>query len=213
VKTKTAFSVVLAVTLSRAVLLAVFAAITWAWPRGLSTPAFVAAIVALAASAGTDLLDGMLARRLDVVSRLGAYLDPLLDKAFYLLTLPTLVMLAALDDSVAHAVLLLAITVLFLLRDQWVSFLRSLGAIHGIDAKANWSGKARTLIGFPVIVAAFYFLRAPGDWPVLPWPLLLAAELAAIAINLVSIHVYTGRHWPALKSELGSARQAPQRPS
>ena len=56
------------------------------------------------------------------------------------------------------------LAILFLLRDQWVSFLRSLGALHNLSAKANWSGKARTLISFPTICVIYYYLQAPPRW-------------------------------------------------
>src|ERR1017187_6860245 len=64
-----------------------------------------------------------------------------------------------------HARALLVLAILFLLRDQWVSFLRSIGALHNLSAKANWSGKARTLISFPTICVIYYYLQAPARWP------------------------------------------------
>jgi phosphatidylglycerophosphate synthase len=98
---------------------------------------------------------------------------------------------------------LLVLAILFLLRDQWVSFLRSLGALHDLSAKANWSGKARTLISFPTICVIYYYLQAPPRWSIrIDDYLVYGLEGVSVAINLISIGVYTGRFWPALRAEL-----------
>jgi phosphatidylglycerophosphate synthase len=98
---------------------------------------------------------------------------------------------------------LLVLAILFLLRDQWVSFLRSIGALHNLDAKANWSGKARTLISFPSICVIYYYLQAPPRWGLLvPTSVVYGLEALSMAINLISIVVYTSRFWPALRVEL-----------
>ena len=95
----------------------------------------------------------------------------------------------------------------FLLRDQWVSFLRSIGAMYQVDAKANWSGKARTVISFPAVCIIYYYLEAPEGylWGLLPfyrWPALIyALEGLCLGINVVSIWVYTAAYWPALRKE------------
>jgi len=164
---------------------------------------FAVAFGAMILSAITDLLDGYLARKFRVTSRLGSYADPMVDKVFYLTAFPTLVYLADRVGQHNHARALLVLAILFLLRDQWVSFLRSLGALHSVDAKANWSGKARTAISFPTICAIYYFLQAPTGWPwILPGPVVYGFEGLSVAINLISIGVYTARYWPVLKAEL-----------
>ena len=154
-------------------------------------------------SAVTDLFDGYFARKFQVTSRLGSYADPMTDKVFYLTTFPTLVYLADRVGQHTHARVLLVLAILFLLRDQWVSFLRSLGALHDLSAKANWSGKARTLISFPTICVIYYYLQAPAALVVrIPAPVVYGLEGLSVAINLISIGVYTGRFWPALRAEL-----------
>jgi phosphatidylglycerophosphate synthase len=151
----------------------------------------------------TDLFDGYFARRFQVTSSLGAYADPMTDKVFYLTAFPTLVYLADRLGQHTHARALLVLAILFLLRDQWVSFLRSLGALHNLSAKANWSGKARTLISFPTICVIYYYLQAPTDWCLrFPASLVYGLEGLSVAINLISIGVYTARFWPALRAEM-----------
>ncbi len=197
------FFFVQGLTLIRAPLIFVFLAVSVFCGHPPSPGWFVVAFLAMLLSALTDLFDGYLARKWQVTSRLGSYADPMLDKIFYLTTFPTLVYLASRAGQDGHARTLLVMAILFLFRDQWVSFLRSLGALHQIDAKANWSGKARTVISFPTICVVYYYLQAPAHWFLqLPFSLVYALEAASIGINLVSIWVYTRRFWPALRQEM-----------
>ena len=164
---------------------------------------FGVAFAAMILSAVSDLLDGYYARKLKVTSRLGSYADPMMDKIFYLTTFPILVYLAARMGQHFHAQILVIMAIFFLLRDQWVSFLRSLGALCKLDAKANWSGKARTVISFPTICVIYYFLQAPKDWCLqIPASVVHGLEILSILLNLISIGVYTRQFWPALRNEL-----------
>jgi len=102
-----------------------------------------------------------------------------------------------------QARLLVVLAILFLIRDQWVSFLRSLGALHNLSAKANWSGKARTLISFPTICVIYYYLQALPTWPLqVSDGVVLTLEAVSMLINLISIVIYSIAFWPALKAEL-----------
>jgi CDP-diacylglycerol--glycerol-3-phosphate 3-phosphatidyltransferase len=191
-------------------LIFLFLAISVLADHPINRPWFVAAFSSMILSAVTDLFDGYFARKFRVTSRLGSYADPMTDKVFYLTTFPTLIYLADRNGQDAHARVLLVLAILFLLRDQWVSFLRSVGALHRIDAKANWSGKARTLISFPTICVIYYYLQAPADWSLrIPAWLVYAFEGLSVAINLISIGVYTGNFWPALRSELRPPEEEP----
>lgn len=200
---KLKFYFVQGLTLIRVPLIFLFLAISLLVGHPLSPPWFVAAFSAMLLSAITDLFDGYFARRFAVTSQLGSYADPMMDKVFYLTTFPTLVYLASRIGQHGHARALLALTILFLLRDQWVSFLRSLGALHALSAKANWSGKLRTIISFPSVCVIYYYLQAPQQWPVqMPAALVYGLEVLSMTINFVSIVVYTRFFLPALRAEL-----------
>jgi CDP-diacylglycerol--glycerol-3-phosphate 3-phosphatidyltransferase len=197
------FCFVQALTLVRVPLIFIFLAVSVFCGHPVPEFWFLVAFAAMILSAVTDLFDGYFARRFQVTSRLGAYADPMTDKVFYLTTFPTLVYLADRLGQYTHARVLLVLAILFLLRDQWVSFLRSLGALHDLSAKANWSGKARTLISFPTICVIYYYLQAPVDWCLrFPANLVYGLEGLSVAINLISIGVYTARFWPALRAEM-----------
>ena len=151
----------------------------------------------------SDLYDGKLARRWQVVSTFGKLADPLMDKVFFIVTFPTLLwLIGAQRGPAAHTVLMLAFTVLYILRDQWVTFLRAVAAAYQADVGAMWLGKVRTALSFP---AAGYIYAYLAFHALLPeaWrgPLLLSVyvvELALIVLNVYSCVVYTRVYWPYL---------------
>lgn len=168
----------------------------------------VSAVALMALSALTDLFDGLLARKWNVTSRLGALADPLMDKIFYAVALPVATCIALYNESTNHALVLLALDVISMLRDQWVSFLRSVGAEYNADIRANWSGKLRTLIGFPIIVIihlqlGLETLRLHHDAyegiATIPSYVMNDLEFVLIAVTLVSAISYTLRYLPYLR--------------
>jgi len=162
---------------------------------------FYAAFACLVVATVTDMLDGYYARKLGVTTKLGACADPLSDKVFYLTTLPLLVFLATRNTHIIHAVVLLCLTISLLLRDQWVSFLRSVGAsCENVNLGANWSGKLRTAINFPLICLIYY--REGTDNPYIGAALLYVLEAGALVMNFVSFVIYTRQYWPHLKKSM-----------
>lgn len=202
------FALVTSITLGRAPLVLAGCAFSLA-NLAAPHPAWVAAAgVALALSAVTDAFDGALARKWGATSRLGALADPLMDKVFYLATLPTATFVALWSESVGHAAMLLALDVVSLLRDQWVSFLRAVGSEYGADVRASLSGKIRTIIGFPAIVFVHVYLgiRVLGlvrpDCESLAMPgaaVPVALEAVLLAVTVWSGVDYTRRFAPFLK--------------
>jgi phosphatidylglycerophosphate synthase len=135
-----------------------------------------------------------------VVTKLGAHADPLMDKFFYLASLPLLAFVAAIENgNMTHARMLLIITLLFLARDQWVTFLRSIGAIYSVSGKANWSGKLRTAVNFPMICVVYHYEEAPQQWQFIPELFVYAFELVALVITVMSLYIYTRNYWPYLR--------------
>ncbi|MFC1735574.1 CDP-alcohol phosphatidyltransferase family protein [Candidatus Hydrogenedentota bacterium] len=203
---KIKFIFVMSLTLGRIPLILGFLAMNLINSDARDNPIwFSTAFAIMILSALTDLFDGYFARKFNMTSRFGAYADPLADKVFYLTALPTLIYLAGLrgPDQFIHVRLLLGLAVIFLLRDQWVSFLRSIGAHYNVDAKANWSGKARTVISFPSICCIYYYLQAPSDWALqLPRLFIYSVEGASVVINLISIWVYSAYYWEWLKKDI-----------
>ena len=173
-----------------------------------SAPLLALALALLAASAVTDLFDGKLARKWKVTSRFGALADPLMDKFFYAATLPCATFLAARSGEWTHAGLLLALDVVSMLRDQWVTFLRAAGSGYGADCRASWFGKLRTALGFPVICAVYLYLGLCAMGALDPGPascarsVLYAFESLQIAVTLVTAWTYTGQYAPYLRRSM-----------
>ncbi len=166
------------------------------------------AFASLVLSALTDLFDGYLARKWHVASRFGAAADPLMDKVFYLVAFPTLLYILGRQsqEENTHALVLLIFTVFYLLRDQWVSFLRSIGSAYQADLRANWMGKLRTAMSFP-IACALYLYVAFHPW-CLPRSLAYILEGAGILINLLSMVTYTRQYLPYLRQSLDIGKAA-----
>ena len=88
------------------------------------------------AAAVTDFIDGWLARRWEVVTVLGKFLDPLADK---LIVMAALIMLIPHDRVPAWAVFLL------LAREVIITGLRSIASSEGIVIDASDLGKYKTI--------------------------------------------------------------------
>ena len=175
---------------------------------------FVSAFTCLVIAAITDIFDGFFARKFNVETRLGAHADPLMDKFFYLATMPLMVFVAAKNTHLPHASALLVLTIFFLARDQWVTFLRSMGSLYNVSGGANWAGKLRTCINYPLICCIYHFEESRT--PLINVWLLYTFEAVAFVINLVSLYIYTRHYWPYLRQTLtanGAQSEAvPSRP-
>ncbi|OVE76215.1 hypothetical protein BVX97_02155 [bacterium E08(2017)] len=193
------FYFVTLLTFSRLPLVVAFfiSAIYHAWKPGNGLFFFTFSLLIL--SALTDLFDGYFARKFEVVTKFGAHADPLMDKFFYLATLPLLVFVAMRNEHLCHGVILVTLTFLFLSRDQWVTFLRSIGSMYNVSGAANWAGKLRTAITFPLICVIYYFEAAPDKYQFLHRYFVYAFEVFALVINMISLTVYTKKYFPYLK--------------
>lgn len=167
----------------------------------------VAACVSMLFSGLTDLWDGRLARKWQVVSTLGKMADPLMDKVFYLVAFPTLIWLIMHQgESNVHALVMLSFTVLYLLRDTWVTFLRSVGALYGANVAAMMLGKVRTAISFPGAGWVYLYLcghqSAPEVWrqPWL-WSCYFVEGFLAL-LTIVTFVTYTAAYAPYLRRAL-----------
>jgi cardiolipin synthase len=123
----------------------------------------VSAMVFWAIAAG-DYLDGILARITGQYSRMGALLDPLVDR---LTILSGAVVCWSFELLPRWALALLA------LRELAMLLLASYGLRHGVDIEVNWPGRISV---FPIMGGIFLALLAPG-WVatgLLIWGLVMA---------------------------------------
>jgi CDP-diacylglycerol--glycerol-3-phosphate 3-phosphatidyltransferase len=198
-KSKLAFVTFLTFVRFPLVLLFFAGAIAYNTTESTSLWIFALIFTALVSSALTDLLDGYFARKFKVVTQFGSHVDPLMDKFFYLASLPLLVFLTAQNGHVSYATFLLVLTLFFLARDQWVTFLRSIGSLYNVSGKANWSGKLRTAINFPMICVVYYCEEAPQNIQFLPIEIAYILVGITIILTIITLFVYNKQYWPYLK--------------
>ena len=169
----------------------------------------IGACVMMLLSGLTDAWDGKLARKWGVVSTLGKMADPLMDKVFYIVAFPALVwqiMHQGGELSQVHALVMLGFTILYMLRDTWVTFMRSVGTLYGADVAAMWLGKVRTALSFPgagwVYMYCCFHHMAPESWW-RPWLLsCYVVEGLLIVLTIWSLFTYTSAYWPYLRQAL-----------
>lgn len=105
------------------------------------------AIVVLAVSGATDYVDGTIARKYGLISRVGQLLDPLADRLYILTTVLAFT---------ARDILPLYVTVILLARDVFLSALLPVLKRHGYGPlPVHFMGKAATynlLFAFPLIL-------------------------------------------------------------
>ena len=167
----------------------------------------VAACAMMLLSGLTDAWDGILARKWGVVSTLGKMADPLMDKVFYIVAFPALVwQIMHQGESNSHALVMLFFTILYMLRDTWVTFMRSVGTLYGADVAAMWLGKVRTALSFPgagwVYLYCCFHKTAPTSWNG-PWLLsCYIVEGLLVILTVWSLFTYTAAYWPYLRRAL-----------
>ena len=173
-------------------------------------PCYAAAALLLMFLAGiSDLFDGHLARRWRVVSTFGKLADPLMDKVFFIVSFPTLLwLIGAQGENRAHAILMLVFTVLYILRDQWVTFLRAIASTYQADVSAMWLGKVRTALSFPAAGLIYLYLafhkHMPDSWNEPFLYFVYGVEVFLILLNVYSCAVYTKAYGPYMRRALFS---------
>ena len=173
------------------------------------------ACAAMLFSGLTDAFDGALARKWGVVSTLGKMADPLMDKVFYMVSLPVVLWQSVYQNpSDPHTLVILILTVLYMLRDTWVTFMRSIGTMYGADVAALWLGKVRTALSFPGIGWVYMFLAFSPCVPqsgtcigherlMVSWYFsCLLVEGVLIVLTLWSLVSYTRQYAPYLRKAL-----------
>lgn len=166
------------------------------------------ALILMVLSAFTDLFDGKLARKWNVTSKFGALADPLMDKIFFAVVFPTATFVALFIycqtrsyELLYQALILLAIDVVALLRDHWVTFMRVVGSDFGAEVKAAFLGKLRTFIGFPIMIFVHWYLgcqiipNAIKIGQIVP----LVLEISFLAITIITTITYTKAYLPYLR--------------
>ena len=120
---------------------------TWALGH-MATWVFVAASI-------TDWLDGWIARKRNIVTVFGSFLDPIADK---FLVVSALIMLAAMGQ--VHSV----IVIVLVLREMYMTSLRLLAMGEGVSVPVSQGGKWKTgfqMTAIPMLMVGYPWLGVP----------------------------------------------------
>jgi len=107
---------------------------------------YTAALIFVLASV-TDFFDGYIAREWNQITLLGGILDPLADK---MLTLAGFLGLMMIGEASAWAIYIIIV------RELFITGVRTVAVSEGLDVKASWAGKVKTVaqmfaIGFLIM--------------------------------------------------------------
>lgn len=150
---------------------------------GHSTWAFVVFSIA----SFTDFLDGYLARKLNLITNFGKFMDPLADKLLVTSALVCFVQLGQLNAWVVIAILS---------REFIVSIFRAIAAAEGIVIAASWWGKAKT-ISQMFMVIVLLLNNYPFEWINVPMDQILI--VLATTLTIISGFDYIVKNKQILK--------------
>jgi CDP-diacylglycerol--glycerol-3-phosphate 3-phosphatidyltransferase len=176
---------------------------------------FYGAVALLLIMAASDIADGPLARKLEVVSPLGVFLDTISDKIFVAGALIPMAEVGLLSSWIA---------LLIIVRDFAVSGLRSFAAAEGVVISARQWGKQKLVITVVAIIwlllaAAFNGQESPAfqaradlyagvafgiSWLLSLWPI---SMFLAVIWTIFSGAEYFWKAWPLLSGKLAPQPQ------
>ena len=157
----------------------------------------VAATLFLAAAI-TDMLDGRLARRYDLVTDFGKFIDPLADK---FLVIGAMLSLCSITDGIYQKLLIIA-TIIVVFRELAVTSLRLLvSGSSGVVIAANILGKIKTTAQIVFVMSA---LLEPVLWSIVwdkiaGYNIITYTAMAVMAVMTVWSGVnYIASYWKYL---------------
>jgi len=158
------------------------------WGTGAT---YLAATGLFLLAAGTDWLDGYVARKYNLVTTLGRILDPFADKV---IVCGTFIFLVAVPEMAGVPLGLRAwMVVVIVARELLVTALRSFLEKGGTDFSAKMSGKLKMVFQCAAAALALFYLSVSAygaDWSGWLWLPLVASIWAAVILTIYSGLVY-----------------------
>ncbi|MBO6137359.1 MAG: CDP-diacylglycerol--glycerol-3-phosphate 3-phosphatidyltransferase [Lachnospiraceae bacterium] len=170
-------------TILRVILVPVFIAVMLAQPFGVNSKWVALAIFIIASL--TDLLDGKIARKYNLVTNFGKFMDPLADK---MLVCSALICLSSLGRLEAW------ITILIVVRDFIISGFRLVASDNGVVIAASYWGKFKTTFQMIMIILII------ADINIAPIPVLtVIIKYIAVILTVYSLIDYIVKNKEVLK--------------
>jgi len=148
------------------------------WWRMASAGVFTIAIL-------TDMLDGHLARKHNIVTTFGKIADPIADKALTGMGFIGLSIIGELLGSQPESGAIGAawwITIIILVREWGITLMRFLVLRQGVVLSANRGGKAKTVVQSVALIASILPIMEPFKWGA--WFLVIAALILTVVTGI-----------------------------
>lgn len=164
---------------------------------------FAIALVIFAIASVTDALDGHIARKNNLVTNFGKFLDPLADKVLVMAALAVFVELPEIRMSAVPFIIITA-------REFMVSGLRLIAADSGIVVAAGIWGKLKTAFTMVTIIGILLWLSVINDFSfdipknfinVIDAIIIPALIWISTALTVISGGVYLKGYWNLIDSD------------
>ena len=138
----------------------------------------------------TDLADGKIARKYNMVTNFGKFMDPLADK---LLVCSALIALVELGRIPAW------IVIIIIAREFIISGFRLVASDNGVVIAASYWGKFKTT--FQMVMVCLMLVNVPGMEVMWPWlnPLTQVVMWIALVLTIVSLIDYLAKNKGVMK--------------
>ena len=138
------------------------------------------ALIVFVIASLTDLFDGKIARKYNLVTNFGKFMDPLADKLLVCAALISLDSLITSQQFAGHVWFTVSV-IIIISREIFISGFRILAADQNVVLAAGWWGKVKTVLQMVMTIVMIVYLQAK-DWNVLykwniPTPVILGVGI------------------------------------
>ena len=147
----------------------------------------IAALILFILACLTDFLDGQIARRCNLITNFGKFMDPLADK---LLVCSTMICLTALDRLEAW------IVIIIICREFTISGFRLIAAENQVVIAAGWWGKFKTTFQMIMIILLILNMENP-----VMQIITAAVKYIALILTIISLIDYIAKNRDVLKEQ------------
>ena len=150
---------------------------------------YICAAVVFVAAAFTDMLDGKIARKNNLVTVFGKFVDPLADKLINIAAIIILTSKISASQPQWYSILVTVTAVIIVSRETIITSLRALAANEGVVIAADKLGKLKTVLQDIAIVGMFLdeskYLDIPFVGDLIHWTTVVML-MAALALTIIS---------------------------
>lgn len=151
---------------------------------------YITAAVVFIFAALTDMLDGKIARKHNLVTVFGKFVDPLADKLINIAAIIILTSRISVSQDPWYGILVTVATVIIVSRETIITSLRALAANEGVVIAADKLGKIKTVLQDIAIVGMFldeskYIDGVPFVGDLIHWTSVILL-IGALALTIIS---------------------------